>query len=326
MLRSPTRGTSPSKGRGIFPPAQRAGSGLVTAMQSTTTGRSTILIGDVHGHLDKLTSLWGELKLELGTERFETSTVIFLGDLCDRGPETSGVFNFLSSLKDKHPRQDVRHLAGNHDFAFATFLGLIPITGGAVEEGEFKPRRAEYPLWEDTSSKQAHLGMHLQGRRWGAFSREGFNDGINAFDSHATFTSYSAAPGDREDLLKKVPVEHKKILESLEFVVEVEDAEEHGKKLVAVHAGLETDCPFDVQMTALRQRRVDQAWVEALQGRANVINLPDDTPEDVIIASGHHGILEMRDRRIIIDECGGHRENRLAAVILPERKVVRSSS
>ena len=94
------------------------------------------------------------------------------------------------------------------------------------------------------------------------------NDGINAFDSHATFTSYSAAPGDREDLLKKVPVEHKKILESLEFVVEVEDAEEHGKKLVAVHAGLETDCPFDVQMTALRQRRVDQAWVEALQGRA----------------------------------------------------------
>ena len=117
----------------------------------------------------------------------------------------------------------------------------IPIKDGAVAEGEFKPRRAEYPLWQDVSEKQAHVGMHLQGRRWGAFSREGSEDGINAFDSHATFASYSAAPGDREDLLRKMPEEHKKILASLEFVVEVEDVDEHGKKLIAVHAGLE-DC------------------------------------------------------------------------------------
>ena len=330
MLRSPTGGASHIIRRSVLPVRQKARIVLGRASSmapSMGLRRSTILVGDVHGHLSKLTSLWGELEQELGPERFESSTVIFLGDLCDRGPDTSGVFSFLASLKDKHPGMLARHLAGNHDLGFATFLGLIPIKGGAVAEGEFKPRRAEYPLWQDVSEKQAHIGMHLQGRRWGAFSREGSEDGINAFDSHATFASYSAAPGDREDLLRKMPEEHKKLLASLEFVVEVEDVDEHGKKLIAVHAGLEEgECPFDVQMTALRERRVDQAWIEALQGRANVMNLPKDTPDDVIIASGHHGVLEIGDRRrIIVDECGGRIERPLAALILPERKVVRST-
>lgn len=53
---------------------------------SSDAGAAVVLVGDVHGHLAKLESLWTELEAELGPERFSTARFIFLGDFCDRGP------------------------------------------------------------------------------------------------------------------------------------------------------------------------------------------------------------------------------------------------
>jgi hypothetical protein len=88
--------------------------------------RMTICVGDLHGHLDRLRDLWRNLERKLGAEAFRSATVIFLGDYNDRGPDTKGVLDFLVSLPQRYPEQRHVFLCGNHDFAFAAFLGVLP--------------------------------------------------------------------------------------------------------------------------------------------------------------------------------------------------------
>ena len=47
--------------------------------------------------------------------------VIFLGDLCDRGPNTSAVLSFVAGLSSTYPDMEVKLLAGNHDLAMSLF-------------------------------------------------------------------------------------------------------------------------------------------------------------------------------------------------------------
>lgn len=86
-----------------------------TKGEEQMAGVTTICIGDIHGYLDKLKRLWGNLELRLGTEVFCRSSVIFLGDYNDRGPDTRGVIEFLSSLPSAYPDQKHVFLCGNHD-------------------------------------------------------------------------------------------------------------------------------------------------------------------------------------------------------------------
>ena len=58
-----------------------------------------ICVGDVHGHLDKLTALWRELVAALGADAVAQARVVFLGDYCDRGPDTKGVIQWLLELQ-----------------------------------------------------------------------------------------------------------------------------------------------------------------------------------------------------------------------------------
>ena len=49
-------------------------------------------IGDVHGHLDKLTEAH---RLIAADSRGVPSKIIHIGDLTDRGPDSRGVLDFL---------------------------------------------------------------------------------------------------------------------------------------------------------------------------------------------------------------------------------------
>eukprot|EP00951_Prasinocladus_malaysianus_P050421 scaffold680301_cov45-Prasinocladus_malaysianus.AAC.1 len=64
----------------------------------TTLPSNTVLVGDIHGHLDKLRTLWQRLEDHLGAEAFLSARVVFLGDYVDRGPDTAGVLEWLSTL------------------------------------------------------------------------------------------------------------------------------------------------------------------------------------------------------------------------------------
>jgi len=91
---------------------------------------------------------------------------------------------------------------------------------------------------------------------------------------------------------------------------------------------------------------VDRQWLEPLQGRTNCIGLPPPVltsdgcaagwaaavavervggtglPADTLLASGHHAVLKLEGRRLIVDACGGHTHRPLAAVVLPTRRIV----
>jgi serine/threonine protein phosphatase 1 len=75
--------------------------------------RHIIAIGDVHGCNRELNLLLGELPVRNDT------TIIFLGDYVDRGPDSRGVVDTVLELSRRH---NVIPLMGNHEELFMEFL------------------------------------------------------------------------------------------------------------------------------------------------------------------------------------------------------------
>ncbi|RDX68539.1 hypothetical protein CR513_52459, partial [Mucuna pruriens] len=220
--------------------------------------RVVICVGDIHGFVTRLRNLWSNLEGSIDLSEFETATVIFLGDYCDRGPDTRHVIDFLVSLPSRYPRQKHVFLCGNHDLAFAAFLRLLPPpqNGSPFSEGW-----KEYEASEDREgwfNGEGYENMYLQGRRWSGTIKVKFNTAKGTdyqgsiYDARPTFESYGlphASPGFslffslpisffflvfgycksvfeswgsslRADLVKAVPDEHKKFLADLVWVHE----------------------------------------------------------------------------------------------------------
>ncbi|KAG0593181.1 hypothetical protein KC19_1G309400 [Ceratodon purpureus] len=299
--------------------------------------RVTICVGDVHGHLDQLRNLWRNLELKLGLEAFRSATVIFLGDYNDRGPDTKGVLEFLVSLPELYPEQRHVFLCGNHDFAFAAFLGVLPAPPGSHIEysstwEEFQPNEEREGWWAGPGQE----GIHLQGRRWAGRMKNQYNTKrgepykCSIYDASTTFESYGVAHGDREGLIAAVPEKHKEFLRNLVWIheqegEETEDPETSYTKLIAVHAGLESKS-VDHQMQMLKLKDSKLPRIEPLAGRRNVWNTPPDlAAQKVLVVSGHHGKLHFESNRLIIDESGGFDDRPIAAMILPARELVRDT-
>jgi len=300
--------------------------------------RVVCCIGDVHGYITKLQNLWSNLESLIDPSLFQTALIIFLGDYCDRGPHTRLVIDFLISLPSKYPNQTHVFLAGNHDFAFAAFVGALP---PPPEGFELSETWKEYAASEEREGWFKEEGvyekMHLQGRRWGGSITVKFNaaKGIeykgSIYDAGTTFESYGVPHGSA-DLIRAVPDEHKKFLADLVWVHEEDDVcletEEGIKhcKLIAVHAGLEKDKPVEEQLKFLKARDTRVPKVEALSGRKNVWDIPKELTEyPTIVVSGHHGKLHIEGLRLIIDEGGGYENKAVAAVVLPSMKIVRDT-
>ncbi|KAL6133569.1 hypothetical protein ACLB2K_065804 [Fragaria x ananassa] len=300
--------------------------------------RLVCCIGDIHGFHTKLQNLWSNLESSTPSSDFATALIIFLGDYCDRGPETNKVLDFLISLPSRYPRQKHVFIAGNHDFAFAAFLGVVPppLDGSEFREG--------WRQFEDNEEREGwfkgegYEGMHLQGRRW-AGRMTGFNKAKGTeyqgsiYDAGPTFESYGVPHGSA-DLVKAVPDDHKKFLANMVWVHEEDDVcvEIEGEtkyyKLIAVHAGLEKDKGVKQQLEFLKDRDTRIPKIAALSGRKDVWNIPEvmelkNTP--TVIVSGHHGKLHIEGLRLIIDEGGGFAKNPVAAILLPSMKIVRDT-
>lgn len=71
------------------------------------------VVGDIHG-------CYSELRLLLDNHwNPESETLVFLGDLVDRGPESYKVITYIMELKNKY---DVVVIGGNHDELFIEWL------------------------------------------------------------------------------------------------------------------------------------------------------------------------------------------------------------
>jgi len=90
----------------------------------------TYVVGDVHGRCAQLQSL-----LEMLPRAESVDTLVFLGDLIDRGPDAPGCVELVLSLQQHNPER-VICLRGNHEQMLMDFIEgastiwITPVTGG----------------------------------------------------------------------------------------------------------------------------------------------------------------------------------------------------
>lgn len=77
-------------------------------------GERVYAIGDVHGRLDLLLSLVAQIETDDARRAPALTTLIFVGDLIDRGPASAGVVRLVRELGVRS-RFRVRLICGNHE-------------------------------------------------------------------------------------------------------------------------------------------------------------------------------------------------------------------
>ena len=112
----------------------------------------TFVIGDVHGRCAQLQTLLAML------DRDETKdTLVFLGDLIDRGFDAPGCVEHVSELCRNNPEQ-VKCLRGNHEQMMLEFidgmshLWITPVTGGERTFEQYTGRTLSIEKEEDIES------------------------------------------------------------------------------------------------------------------------------------------------------------------------------
>jgi hypothetical protein len=87
------------------------------------------LIGDIHGHADKLTALLGKLGYEsrAGTWRHPDRTAIFVGDFIDRGVQQLETLEIVRAMIDGG---HARAVMGNHEFNAIAWSQIDPANPG----------------------------------------------------------------------------------------------------------------------------------------------------------------------------------------------------
>lgn len=78
-------------------------------------GQRVYAIGDIHGRLDLFEHMVAAIEEDDREASPAETTVILLGDLVDRGPDSAGVLN---RAREWQQRRNVRVLAGNHEEMF----------------------------------------------------------------------------------------------------------------------------------------------------------------------------------------------------------------
>lgn len=83
-------------------------------------GQRVYAIGDIHGCDAQLANLLERIDTDDRARGGDPATLIFLGDLVDRGPDSAGVVTRLLDLAER--RGDCRFLMGNHEEVFLKAL------------------------------------------------------------------------------------------------------------------------------------------------------------------------------------------------------------
>jgi serine/threonine protein phosphatase 1 len=82
-------------------------------------GQRVYAIGDVHGRLDLFDALIAAIEADDATRGAADTSIVLLGDLVDRGPDSAGV---IRAARDLGQRRKVRILLGNHEEMFLDAL------------------------------------------------------------------------------------------------------------------------------------------------------------------------------------------------------------
>lgn len=90
-------------------------SGGMRGVPALPPGRRVYAIGDIHGRLDLLGELGEAIERDDSARPPAQTTVIMLGDLVDRGPDSRGVLDFAQKWA---LLRELRFISGNHEEMF----------------------------------------------------------------------------------------------------------------------------------------------------------------------------------------------------------------
>lgn len=109
-------------------------------------GERIYAIGDVHGRLDLLAALAGAIERDDRKKGDARTTIILLGDLIDRGPDSAGVLDFARRWQQARP---VRILCGNHEEMLLESLNKVEVLRHFLRHGG-RETILSYGLAEET--------------------------------------------------------------------------------------------------------------------------------------------------------------------------------
>jgi serine/threonine protein phosphatase 1 len=142
---------------------------------------------------------------------------------------------------------------------------------------------------------------------------------VKHYNAETTFASYGAEVGNLKQLNEKVPDSHRDLLTNLPWCVE-------HPQLLFVHAGLDPNAPFAMQLRILQQRDFTLNRPQWLCEKSFV---ESDPPRDcpLTVVSGHVKVdqVVLRPKRILVDTTGGS-EGDLSCVLMPEKQIISSGN
>lgn len=148
-------------------------------------GELLYAVGDIHGRVDLLDALLGQIEDDAKASRAGKKTLVFLGDYVDRGPDSCGV---IEKLIADLPEGFAKHfLKGNHE---ALLLGFLD-----------DPETLDLWLLNGGAATMASYGVDINGLDRLSASPETWRDAFAASlpDSHRKFFAQlelSLAAGD----------------------------------------------------------------------------------------------------------------------------------
>jgi serine/threonine protein phosphatase 1 len=95
-------------------------------------GERYYLVGDIHGRLDLFERLIEAIEADDGEQPAARTTVVLLGDLVDRGPESAGV---IARARAWQAQRSVRILAGNHEEMFLRSFDEVRVLRNFLRHG-----------------------------------------------------------------------------------------------------------------------------------------------------------------------------------------------
>ena len=105
-------------------------------------GERVYAIGDIHGRLDLFAELIAAIDADDARRRPAETTVILLGDLVDRGPDSAGV---IAAARAWGARRKLRVLLGNHEEMFLASFDDVDVLRHFLRYGG-KETALSYPI------------------------------------------------------------------------------------------------------------------------------------------------------------------------------------
>ena len=93
----------------------------VAHVPSGPRGHRAYVVGDVHGRLDLLERMLAMVEADFAQRPARRATLVFVGDLIDRGADSAGVVERLRTYR--HPQIGTAFILGNHEEVLLRILG-----------------------------------------------------------------------------------------------------------------------------------------------------------------------------------------------------------